>query len=78
MTNARGYASPPCLMHEVDPAYMGLDGGPEDGEDGNERPHPGPDAPAGAGPAETMSSTAPELSGTNGCRSPARGPGPEG
>jgi hypothetical protein len=35
-------ASPPCLMHEVDPAYVGLDGGPkaESGKECDRREEP--------------------------------------
>jgi len=44
--NATGsYASPPCFMHELDPAWLGLDqarGSPEGGdEDGSRRPKKG-------------------------------------
>ena len=42
------FASPPCLMHEVDPAYMGLEPPADASGEGGARPAPQPHGPGRA------------------------------
>jgi hypothetical protein len=50
------YASPPCFMHELDPAYLGLERdrpAPSDSDDVSEEPEPGGSGAPHARPGDT-------------------------